>query len=1093
MNRVMRSYTPDFKPSRKSVIGTPSLEASSELNERHRRRYSVSAAAGFTASVSKNVETFSPKQAAFSDSQKSSQESTPSAKAKNLRESLLLKILSTPVDQPLSLNDSDASDASFYSLNSTPVPSEELLESDDLLRCTTPIEVFDCQNNPRLARLYRDLQSPSAATRIRALRALKSPSKRDAYGNFDVPLEEQDIITEEERKTPQQKTIQDVMVNVCVYVEVRSGADNRSDGIKDHVASLGARVNEKLYKDTTHVVFKDGLLSTYQKAKKMNIPVVSILWIEACKRHNCLMNPEGFPISNLERYENPELFKKIRRQKSMQPRAEEAANSSGKKRAPLNAAVPGVSKLAISPPSRLPVLHRLRKDDGLEKILNEFQAENESAPEPQDDFDKLLAGPMRLLEKFRNSPAPTGPSETDKLEAFSEVEIPATPDAQSRNIRKSLFDGSMSSNSTREGVTTRRRSVSVNKDVGLEQKLTPTPRQRRKTALFTPKISSLVEEVESPVSVASNATKKRKTICSPKAMEICKANSVDSENMQENIAPSNAKNRATIYSPTGMEQSSNKTDKIHSMDAVNARKTLLPTTSNNVINGGSGHKAKTPELDPKELEVFRTNRRRTLYTPGVYDEADKKDSTKNSSVSTTNSTNFNPEANSTTTDKAPTANNSVRKRRTLYTPGASSEHSESPKNVLSIRRQTMFTHNDLDTQKPSTNISPASAVQKRNKTLLEEYQTSLTFSSTKTPVSERRKTIFDISMDIIDKRLSCINMQSKQQNEDGKDGRAASVSRSESMETALKSPPPRLSSMSRQTSLDTFYRQQTKSTEKTIRSKSSVDIQRVEVATECAQGTLPRKRRLFNAQPSVMESPAASNQDSNSSSGEENPKKRTKASNPGNRRSLAVPQTAPKPITTTTKNSRRSTMLFETQLPSSSHQLPARPIMGTQARTMKALGLGAGLPTVASQHLTKSARRGGTQYHLATTNLHATQHAFVKEVISTLGGFLVESNVSDRTTHLISLEPRRTLNLLRALIRGLWIITYEWIVESNKAGRWLSEEQFEMRNFSPAVQVQFAAVSDKLSDRNIGWSCLQILDRSMFRIIVRYHRVNCEN
>lgn len=67
-----------------------------------------------------------------------------------------------------------------------------------------------------------------------------------------------------------------------------------------------------LFRDTTHVIFKDGLLSTYQKAKKMNVPVVSILWIEACKRHLCLMNPDSYPISNAERYENPELFKKIR-------------------------------------------------------------------------------------------------------------------------------------------------------------------------------------------------------------------------------------------------------------------------------------------------------------------------------------------------------------------------------------------------------------------------------------------------------------------------------------------------------------------------------------------------------------------------------------------------------------------------------------------------------------------------------------------------------------------------------------------------------------------------------------------------------------
>lgn len=42
------------------------------------------------------------------------------------------------------------------------------------------------------------------------------------------------------------KTIQDIMQNVIVYVEVRTGADNRSDGIKSVISQLGAQVNDRL-------------------------------------------------------------------------------------------------------------------------------------------------------------------------------------------------------------------------------------------------------------------------------------------------------------------------------------------------------------------------------------------------------------------------------------------------------------------------------------------------------------------------------------------------------------------------------------------------------------------------------------------------------------------------------------------------------------------------------------------------------------------------------------------------------------------------------------------------------------------------------
>lgn len=120
-----------------------------------------------------------------------------------------------------------------------------------------------------MARIQRDLNSPSAANRVRAIKALRSPTK-SSYANFDIPHEEQDIITEEERKSPMQvKSIQELMKDVVVYVEVRTGEDNRSSGVKKVISALGAKVNDKLLRDTTHVVFKDGLLSTYNKAKKM--------------------------------------------------------------------------------------------------------------------------------------------------------------------------------------------------------------------------------------------------------------------------------------------------------------------------------------------------------------------------------------------------------------------------------------------------------------------------------------------------------------------------------------------------------------------------------------------------------------------------------------------------------------------------------------------------------------------------------------------------------------------------------------------------------------------------------------------------------
>lgn len=80
----------------------------------------------------------------------------------------------------------------------------------------------------------------------------------------------------------------------------------------DRIALNGIFSLHDIYSNTTHVVFKDGLQSTYNKAKSWNIPIVSILWIEACKKHLILMNPNEYPIPNLEKYENPDLYEKTK-------------------------------------------------------------------------------------------------------------------------------------------------------------------------------------------------------------------------------------------------------------------------------------------------------------------------------------------------------------------------------------------------------------------------------------------------------------------------------------------------------------------------------------------------------------------------------------------------------------------------------------------------------------------------------------------------------------------------------------------------------------------------------------------------------------
>jgi len=71
------------------------------------------------------------------------------------------------------------------------------------------------------------------------------------------------------------------------------------------------------------MVFKDGSLATYNKAKKLGIHIVSTTWIESCKSEGHKVDEALFPTVSKERYDSPGLFPRIRKAKSMQPKTDE--------------------------------------------------------------------------------------------------------------------------------------------------------------------------------------------------------------------------------------------------------------------------------------------------------------------------------------------------------------------------------------------------------------------------------------------------------------------------------------------------------------------------------------------------------------------------------------------------------------------------------------------------------------------------------------------------------------------------------------------------------------------------------------------------
>ena len=56
----------------------------------------------------------------------------------------------------------------------------------------------------------------------------------------------------------------------------------------------------------------------------------------------------------------------------------------------------------------------------------------------------------------------------------------------------------------------------------------------------------------------------------------------------------------------------------------------------------------------------------------------------------------------------------------------------------------------------------------------------------------------------------------------------------------------------------------------------------------------------------------------------------------------------------------------------------------------------------------------------------------VAAVLKQLGGWILEPIVSPKTTHVVCGDEKRTINLLRGIAYGCWILRQEWVHVDNK-------------------------------------------------------------
>ncbi|XP_040205748.1 microcephalin isoform X2 [Rana temporaria] len=110
-----------------------------------------------------------------------------------------------------------------------------------------------------------------------------------------------------------------VLTGVTAYVEVWSSSrtENYSQSFTEQLLNLGAKVTKRLNKQVTHVVFKDGSESTWDKAVKSGVKLVSVLWVDKCREAASHIDESLFPALNPNEG-LPHIMK--RKRKCMQPK-----------------------------------------------------------------------------------------------------------------------------------------------------------------------------------------------------------------------------------------------------------------------------------------------------------------------------------------------------------------------------------------------------------------------------------------------------------------------------------------------------------------------------------------------------------------------------------------------------------------------------------------------------------------------------------------------------------------------------------------------------------------------------------------------------
>eukprot|EP01102_Stenamoeba_stenopodia_P009192 TRINITY_DN2702_c0_g1_i1.p1 TRINITY_DN2702_c0_g1~~TRINITY_DN2702_c0_g1_i1.p1 ORF type:complete len:569 (-),score=247.16 TRINITY_DN2702_c0_g1_i1:133-1839(-) len=96
----------------------------------------------------------------------------------------------------------------------------------------------------------------------------------------------------------------------------------------------------------------------------------------------------------------------------------------------------------------------------------------------------------------------------------------------------------------------------------------------------------------------------------------------------------------------------------------------------------------------------------------------------------------------------------------------------------------------------------------------------------------------------------------------------------------------------------------------------------------------------------------------------------------------------------------------------------------------------------AHQHPAESPRNKGIICYTNVTKAHDLH--LLENVVEVLGEFELTDEYNDEVTHLVVGDNKRTVKVCRAIARGIWVLSLDWVMRSMEVKAWVPEDEYEM-------------------------------------------------